>query len=115
MTDLGYNLEDAYFHQKDLDMLARRRAKLAAQRSDSAVGRINCPRCGSDMTEVAIEHVKVDRCPDCGGVFLDGGELEMLTRSKSGGFFKWLLQTAFETRSRRHAIAAPEEGAINRP
>ena len=87
ITDIGYNQEDAYFHQKDLDMLAKRRAELDARRRDSAIGKIKCPRCGSDMTEVAIDRVKLDRCAGC-GVFLDRGELEVLTHSKSDGFFK---------------------------
>jgi Zn-finger nucleic acid-binding protein len=91
ITDTGYDQEDAYSHQKDAEMLAKRRAALDAQRSGSTVGTINCPRCGSDMNEVAIEHVKVDRCAGCGGVFLDKGELEILTHAKSGGFFKRLF------------------------
>jgi uncharacterized protein len=93
MTDTGYDQEDAYFHQKDLELLARRRAELDVQRGNSTAGTIKCPRCGSEMNEVAIEHVKVDRCAGCGGVFLDKGELEMLTHSKSGGFFKRLFGT----------------------
>jgi transposase-like protein len=84
----GYNREDAYFHEKDRDMLAKRRIELDAHRSDSANGKINCPRCGSDMTEVSIEQVKVDRCAGCEGIFLDKRELELLTHSKSEGFFK---------------------------
>ena len=91
MTDTGYNQEDAYFHQKDIDILAKRRAELDAQRRNSANAEINCPRCGSEMTEVAIDHVKVDRCSGCGGVFLDRGELEMLAHAKSPGFFKRLF------------------------
>ena len=91
MTDTGYDQEDAYFREKDQELLARRRAELDAQRGSSVVGKIKCPRCGSNMSEVAIEHVKVDRCGGCGGVFLDKGELEMLTHSKSGGFFKRLF------------------------
>jgi Zn-finger nucleic acid-binding protein len=43
------------------------------------------------MNEVAVEHVKVDRCTGCGGLFLDKGELEILTHSKSGGFLKRLF------------------------
>jgi Zn-finger nucleic acid-binding protein len=87
-TDNGYDQEDAYFHQKDAELLARKRAELDAQRQHSTVGKIKCSRCGSEMNEIAIEHVKVDRCTGCGGVFLDQGELEMLTHSKSGVFFK---------------------------
>ena len=92
ITDPGYDQEDAYFHQKDAEWLARRRAELDAQRKCSTVGKIMCPRCGSGMNEVAVGHVKVDRCVGCGGMFLDKGELEILTRAKSGGFFKCLFK-----------------------
>ena len=74
-------------------MLARRRAALDAQRSGSTVGTIKCPRCGSGTNEVTVEHVKVDHYTGCRGVFLDKGELEILTHGKSGGFFKRLFGT----------------------
>ena len=32
ITDTGYDQEDAYFHQKDAELLAKRRAELDAQR-----------------------------------------------------------------------------------
>jgi len=91
ITDTGYDQEDAYFHQKDAELLARRRAELDARRRASAVGTLKCPRCGSEMNEVALEHVKVDRCIGCGGVFLDKGELEILNFARSGGLFKRLF------------------------
>jgi Zn-finger nucleic acid-binding protein len=91
ITDTGYDQEDAYFHQKDAELLARRRAALDAQRKNAAVGTLKCPRCGSEMNEIDIEQVKVDRCTGCGGVFLDKGELELLTHAKFGGFFKRLF------------------------
>jgi Zn-finger nucleic acid-binding protein len=96
MTDAGYDQEDSYFHQKDKEMLARKRAELDARRAaagaSSAAGSMTCPRCASAMNEVAVEEVKVDRCTGCGGVFLDKGELELLTHAKSGGFFKRLFE-----------------------
>ena len=91
ITDTGYDQEDAYFHRKDAELLAKRRADLDAQLTDSAAGMINCPRCGSEMSEATVEHVNVDRCTGCGGVFLDKGELEILTHAESGGFFKRLF------------------------
>jgi hypothetical protein len=90
ITDSGYNQEDAYFHQKDLDLLAAKRARLDAQRAAYAP-EIDCPRCGSPMTEVGVEQVKIDRCTNCGGIFLDKGELEILTHAKSGGLFRRLF------------------------
>ena len=43
------------------------------------------------MIETPVQQVKVDRCIGCGGIFLDKGELEILTFAKSGGFFKRLF------------------------
>jgi hypothetical protein len=87
----GYDQEDAYFHEKDRALLAKRRAELDALRGDPASNMLKCPRCGADMAEVLMQQVKVDRCSGCGGVFLDKGELEILTFAKSDGFFKRLF------------------------
>jgi hypothetical protein len=91
ITDAGYDQEDAYFHQKDAELLAKKRAELDVRRRVCDVGKLRCPRCGSEMNEVAVEHVKVDRCSGCGGVFLDKGEVEILNFAKSGGYFKRLF------------------------
>jgi hypothetical protein len=42
-----------------------------------------CPIDGSGMVKHVVENVIVDRCPFCGGVWLDGGELELV--KKAGG------------------------------
>lgn len=41
--------------------------------------RMNCVHDGAQMQKEVIEGVIVDRCPDCGGVWFDGGELEVLS------------------------------------
>ncbi|WP_448569161.1 TFIIB-type zinc ribbon-containing protein [Thermus sp.] len=37
-----------------------------------------CPNCGVGMREVERRGVVLDICPQCGGVWLDKGELEKL-------------------------------------
>lgn len=37
-----------------------------------------CPNCGAGMKEVERRGVLLDVCPQCGGVWLDRGELEKL-------------------------------------
>jgi Zn-finger nucleic acid-binding protein len=37
-----------------------------------------CPNCGVGMREVERRGVVLDVCPQCGGVWLDKGELEKL-------------------------------------
>lgn len=48
---------------------------IKAERED----RMNCVHDGSLMRKEVIEGVIVDRCTDCGGVWFDGGELEVLS------------------------------------
>ena len=37
-----------------------------------------CPNDGETMKKDVVENVVIDRCPRCGGVWLDGGELELI-------------------------------------
>ena len=39
---------------------------------------MECYKCHSEMTRKGLDGVLVDACPVCEGVWLDGGELEML-------------------------------------
>jgi Zn-finger nucleic acid-binding protein len=39
---------------------------------------MNCPVCRNAMITCELENVEIDHCPDCGGIWLDAGELELL-------------------------------------
>ena len=39
---------------------------------------MKCPTCHNMMIVVEHEHVELDYCPDCEGVWFDAGELELL-------------------------------------
>ncbi len=41
--------------------------------------RVECRHDGVLMEKEVLEEIIVDRCPECGGVWFDGGELEMLS------------------------------------
>ncbi|MCB1325527.1 MAG: zf-TFIIB domain-containing protein [Spirochaetales bacterium] len=41
--------------------------------------RLVCPACQSPMQRELIGNVEIDRCEQCGGIFLDRGELEALS------------------------------------
>jgi Zn-finger nucleic acid-binding protein len=99
LKNQGYSKEDEYFHQKDRELIAKlreqaeaNRAKVASENSKQEYW-MRCPKCGSSLTEEKYaDVVLVDRCgsKDCGGVFFDGGELEMLMKAKAS-----LLQRIF--------------------
>ena len=55
---------------------------------------MKCPKCGGQLDELVHHHVKVDRCQDCKGVWLDAGELEQVEQLRAGsgeGFMKSLF------------------------
>jgi Zn finger protein HypA/HybF involved in hydrogenase expression len=41
---------------------------------------MRCPKCGMELIEIAYEGIKVDRCSECEGVWLDAGELEAVSK-----------------------------------
>ena len=64
------------------DLAARARAE--AQERDKHAHVMRCPECATPLHGEALTGVQVDRCPACGGVWTGRGQLERLTRARSG-------------------------------
>lgn len=41
---------------------------------------MNCPRCSIELNQLERENVPIDQCPACKGLWLDAGELELISR-----------------------------------
>ncbi len=52
---------------------------------------MRCPVCDVDMFVLEFEHVEIDYCHQCSGVWLDSGELEMVGE-RAGALHARLLQ-----------------------
>ena len=48
---------------------------------DPRAGLISCPKDAEPMERITLGAVAIDRCPTCGGVWLDAGELEGLRQA----------------------------------
>ena len=72
--------EDEYFARMDADLMKERRAKLDVERDQrERTSHFNkCPKCGVDLVERQHNGVKIDECAECGGMWLDKGELEII-------------------------------------
>jgi len=44
---------------------------------------VTCPKCGAGMDREGVEGVAIDRCPGCGGLWLDALEREKLVVTAS--------------------------------
>ena len=52
------------------------------ERASARAARVGtCPRgCATKLQEEAFRDILIDRCPTCGGVWLDPGELQKISR-----------------------------------
>ena len=88
--------EEEYFLKMDLEKCKKIRKELDQTRADELqqkqkeVHWMKCPKCGSDLEEINYHRVMIDRCNACKGIWLDSGELELLTEGRAQltkGFF----------------------------
>lgn len=81
-------LEEEYFHRQNKEAIEKLRAKMKVAEEAKAAGTssMRCPRCDGTLQEARFEEVAIDTCDKCGGVWLDSGELEQLTKRESGWF-----------------------------
>lgn len=50
---------------------------------------MKCPKCGMNLVEIDYEHLKVDKCTACEGIWLDAGEFEATSKLEKSGLDKF--------------------------
>jgi Zn-finger nucleic acid-binding protein len=86
-------LEEDYFRRKEQEAIEKLRAKREAEHREREAAGVSliCPKCGGKLAELLYEDIEIDRCASCNGVWLDAGELELLTaREEQGEKRGWL-------------------------
>ena len=49
---------------------------------------MKCPKCGMELIEIDYKGIRVDKCSECEGVWLDAGELEPVSKLGKTGLDK---------------------------
>lgn len=98
MPDKPSSNEEEYFLKQDADLVKSLRSKRDAEReaAERKSHFMKCPKCGASLSEVTTHHVVVEVCPDCKGMWLDAGELDVLRKVKEhrfGALFKELFRS----------------------
>jgi len=77
--------EEEYFALREFERLKKleqeKQQKLAASEKErlKKLHYMQCPKCGMHLVEIDYRGIKIDRCSDCEGIWLDKGELVALT------------------------------------
>ncbi len=81
MRQQGYSKEDEYFFNKDQELIEKMRLEADARHKELGHW-MKCPKCGTGLeVEKYRRLILLDRCPGCGGIYLDKGELEILLKA----------------------------------
>ena len=92
MEERGRALEEDYFRRKEREAIEKLREQMTAeeQAKAAAAATLECPKCDGQLEGVINEGVEIDVCNTCGGVWLDAGELEQLSKRDTGGWLNRL-------------------------
>jgi len=92
MIDNPSENEEEYFKLQELRKIRELRKSAAVETVEKEKKRLKelhwmrCPKCGLELAEVEYKQTMVDACFACGGLFLDGGEIErILAEQKKTG------------------------------
>jgi Zn-finger nucleic acid-binding protein len=75
--------EDIYFAEKDRELIDKLKSQLRKVERQEA--QPHCPKCPGVLETYTFEDVTLDRCHQCGGVWMDNGELESVVRKLTRG------------------------------
>ena len=93
----GRAMEDGYFRQRDNEIVEKLRAKINSggqTETAATVQTFNCPKCTGKLVTGNFENVQIDVCDNCGGVWLDAGELQQIAghdQQQAGNWFSRLF------------------------
>jgi uncharacterized protein len=86
--------EEEYFARMEYERLKKNQEesqkKLATDQrvKEKELHYMKCPKCGMSLVEVDYKKIKVDKCSECEGLWLDAGELEMVAQMDKGSLDK---------------------------
>jgi uncharacterized protein len=83
--------EEEYFarleFEKKKKLEEEKHRKLAEEEKEELkrLHSMRCPKCGMELIEIDYKDIKVDKCSECEGVWLDAGELEAVSKLEKSG------------------------------
>jgi len=88
--------EDEYFAQQNAELLRKQREKMeaAAAEAERKSHYLKCPKDGYDLSSSEYHGVQIETCPHCGGMWLDAGELEIVSKEDRPALMTRVLSEA---------------------
>jgi hypothetical protein len=75
--------EDIYFAERDRELIEKLKEQL--KKVDETGSKLLCPKCPGRLETYTFQGFALDRCQNCGGIWMDKGELEGVIRKMTRG------------------------------
>jgi Zn-finger nucleic acid-binding protein len=78
--------EEEYFVRIEQELRQQREEQKKKQASKDEREKLKelhfmkCPKCGTDLIEIAFKGIKIDECSSCRGMWLDAGEFDAVAK-----------------------------------
>jgi len=73
---------------------------------------MKCPRCGADLKEIVYEGVLIDNCPNCGGNWLDKGEITTIIKKREVTFSQEEIEQVKQEKNKIFEVKQPSQPLI---
>ena len=77
-----------YERLKKIEEEKHKRLKAEEKNKLKELHYMRCPKCGMEMIEIDYKGIKIDKCSECEGIWLDAGELEAVAKLEKTGLDK---------------------------
>jgi uncharacterized protein len=83
-----YYARQEYEKKKKIEEEKNKNMKGEEQKRLKELHYMKCPKCGMDLLEIDYKSIKIDKCSGCEGIWLDAGEMEIISTMEKGGLDK---------------------------
>jgi hypothetical protein len=83
--------EDIYFAERNRELIEKLKSQL--EKVEKQEAKLHCPKCPGLLETYTFQGFVLDRCRECGGIWMDRGELEGIIRKISRGPLGALIDT----------------------
>ncbi|KAF0157400.1 MAG: hypothetical protein FD159_1417 [Syntrophaceae bacterium] len=77
-----------YEKQQKIEREKHEKLKVEERRQLRDLHFMRCPKCGMELIEIDYKGVKIDKCSECEGIWLDAGEMEAVSKMEKSGLDK---------------------------
>lgn len=74
--------------RKKLEAEKQKKLKEEEKKQLKELHHMRCPKCGMELIEIDYKNIRVDKCSECEGLWLDAGELEAVSNLEKSGLDK---------------------------